>query len=149
MNILLVMIPLSILFALGAGIAFFWAVDHDQFDDLDTPKFTPLLDDPAPEQTPSESGSAESASPRAASSEGAEGSVVARSMRDGCNEDAAAAQDAQGEGAWGSAESHAVHDDQVQSRIGDCTSADRRSDTASGSRAQTDAHALSSQPPRS
>lgn len=49
MNILLVMIPLSILFALGAGIAFFWAVDHDQFDDLDTPKFMPLLDDPAPD----------------------------------------------------------------------------------------------------
>jgi len=48
MNILLVMIPLSILFALGAGVAFFWAVDHDQFDDLDTPKLLPLLDDPAP-----------------------------------------------------------------------------------------------------
>lgn len=46
MNILLVLIPLSILFALGAGIAFFWAVDHDQFDDLDTPKLLPLLDDP-------------------------------------------------------------------------------------------------------
>ena len=46
MNILLVMIPLSILLALGAGIAFFWAVDHDQFDDLDTPKLLPLLDDP-------------------------------------------------------------------------------------------------------
>ena len=46
MNILLVLIPLSILFALGAGIAFFWVVDHDQFDDLDTPKLLPLLDDP-------------------------------------------------------------------------------------------------------
>jgi len=49
MNILLVMIPLSILLVLGAGIAFFWAVDHDQFDDLDTPKLLPLLDElPAP-----------------------------------------------------------------------------------------------------
>ncbi|HEY6941106.1 cbb3-type cytochrome oxidase assembly protein CcoS [Dokdonella sp.] len=48
MNILLVMIPLSILLALGAGIAFFWAVDHDQFDDLDTPKLLPLLDADAP-----------------------------------------------------------------------------------------------------
>ena len=46
MNVLLVLIPLSILLALGAGIAFFWAVDHDQFDDLDTPKLLPLLDDP-------------------------------------------------------------------------------------------------------
>ena len=44
MNILLVMIPLSILLLIGAGIAFFWAVDHDQFDDLDTPRLLPLLD---------------------------------------------------------------------------------------------------------
>ena len=48
MNILLVMIPLSILLLIGAGIAFFWAVEHDQFDDLDTPRILPLLDDPAP-----------------------------------------------------------------------------------------------------
>jgi len=48
MNILLVLIPLSVLLALGAVIAFFWAVDHDQFDDMDTPKLLPLLDDPRP-----------------------------------------------------------------------------------------------------
>lgn len=49
MNILLVLIPLSILLALGAGIAFFWAVDHDQFDDMETPSLLPLLDrDPKP-----------------------------------------------------------------------------------------------------
>ena len=52
MNILLVMIPLSILLAIGAAIAFFWAVDHDQFDDLDTPKLLPLLDDPHAETRP-------------------------------------------------------------------------------------------------
>jgi cbb3-type cytochrome oxidase maturation protein len=46
MNILVVMIPLSILLLIGAGVAFFWAVEHDQFDDLDTPKLLPLLDDP-------------------------------------------------------------------------------------------------------
>lgn len=46
MNILVIMIPLSILLLIGAGIAFFWAVEHDQFDDLDTPKLLPLLDDP-------------------------------------------------------------------------------------------------------
>ena len=56
MNILLVMIPLSILLALGAGIAFFWAVDHDQFDDLDTPKLLPLLDDPRAETPPRREG---------------------------------------------------------------------------------------------
>jgi len=52
MNILLVLIPLSVLFALGAVVAFFWAVDHDQFDDMDTPKLLPLLDDPAGEDPP-------------------------------------------------------------------------------------------------
>lgn len=46
MNILIVMIPLSILLLLGAGIAFFWAVDHDQFDDMETPALLPLLDQP-------------------------------------------------------------------------------------------------------
>ena len=40
------MIPLSILLLVGAGIAFFWAVDHDQFDDMDTPALLPLLDSP-------------------------------------------------------------------------------------------------------
>ena len=48
MNILVVMIPLSILLLIGAGIAFFWAVEHDQFDDMDTPNLLPLFDDPTP-----------------------------------------------------------------------------------------------------
>jgi len=47
-NILVVMIPLSIVLLVGAGIAFFWAVEHDQFEDMDTPRLLPLLDDPAP-----------------------------------------------------------------------------------------------------
>jgi cbb3-type cytochrome oxidase maturation protein len=46
MTILIVMIPLSILLLIGAGIAFFWAVDHDQFDDMQTPALLPLLDRP-------------------------------------------------------------------------------------------------------
>ena len=50
MNILLVMIPLSILLLIGAGFAFFWAVDHDQFEDMETPRLLPLEDPPdAPE----------------------------------------------------------------------------------------------------
>lgn len=48
MNILIVLIPLSILLLIGAGIAFFWAVENDQFDDMDTPRLLPLLDDPPP-----------------------------------------------------------------------------------------------------
>ncbi len=46
MNVLLLMIPLSLLFLAGAVAAFFWAVDHDQFDDMDTPALLPLDDDP-------------------------------------------------------------------------------------------------------
>lgn len=49
MNVLLVMIPLSIVLLIGAVAAFFWAVDHDQFDDMDTPGLMPLDDDPAHE----------------------------------------------------------------------------------------------------
>lgn len=45
MNIILLLIPLSMVL-LGFGIwAFFWAVNHAQFDDLDTPGLMPLVDD--------------------------------------------------------------------------------------------------------
>jgi cbb3-type cytochrome oxidase maturation protein len=44
MSILVVMVPLSLLLMIGAGIAFFWAVDQDQFDDMDTPRLLPLED---------------------------------------------------------------------------------------------------------
>jgi len=44
MNILLVMIPLSFVLLIGAVVAFFWAVNHDQFDDMDTPGLIPLDD---------------------------------------------------------------------------------------------------------
>lgn len=48
MNILLLLIPISLLFVIVGALAFFWAVDHDQFDDLDTPALLPLVDsDPA------------------------------------------------------------------------------------------------------
>ena len=46
MNILLVMIPLSIVLLIGAVAAFFWAVNHDQFDDMDTPALRALDDKP-------------------------------------------------------------------------------------------------------
>lgn len=45
MNVILLLIPLSLVL-LGAGVyAFFWAIDHAQFDDLDTPALMPLADD--------------------------------------------------------------------------------------------------------
>jgi cbb3-type cytochrome oxidase maturation protein len=45
-NVILLLIPLSIVL-LAAGIAaLFWAIDHAQFDDLETPALMPLTDDP-------------------------------------------------------------------------------------------------------
>lgn len=52
MTVLLIMIPLSLAFVIGAGWAFFWAVNHDQFDDMQTPSLLPMSDDlpqPLPE----------------------------------------------------------------------------------------------------
>lgn len=46
MNVVLVMIPISIVLLIGAAAAFFWAVDNDQFDDMETPGLTPLDDLP-------------------------------------------------------------------------------------------------------
>lgn len=48
MNILLLLIPLSLVL-LGAAIwAFVWAVQGGQFDDLDTPALDILIDDDLP-----------------------------------------------------------------------------------------------------
>ena len=44
MNSLVFLIPLSILFLVGAGIALFWAVNHGQFDDMETPALLPVVD---------------------------------------------------------------------------------------------------------
>lgn len=45
MSIVPFMILVSLLVACGAAVAFFWAVSHDQFDDLESPAFLPLFDD--------------------------------------------------------------------------------------------------------
>lgn len=45
MNILLVLIPVTLV-VIGVAVAlFFWAVNHQQFDDLDSPSVLPLMDD--------------------------------------------------------------------------------------------------------
>jgi len=49
MNIILVLIPVTLLVILIAVVIFFWAVKHQQFDDLDSPGVLPLMDDPPPE----------------------------------------------------------------------------------------------------
>jgi len=48
MNILLILIPVTLI-VIGVAVAlFFWAVNHQQFDDLDSPAVLPLMDDPPP-----------------------------------------------------------------------------------------------------
>ncbi|HEX5307226.1 MAG TPA: cbb3-type cytochrome oxidase assembly protein CcoS [Dyella sp.] len=45
MNIILMLIPVTLL-VVGIAVAlFFWAVNHQQFDDLDSPGIVPLLED--------------------------------------------------------------------------------------------------------
>lgn len=56
MNILLALIPISLLLLLLAIGAFLWAVRRGQFDDLDTPPLDILGDDsrPTPPRPPSD-----------------------------------------------------------------------------------------------
>ena len=52
MSVALLLIPLALVL-LGAAIyAFFWAVDNDQFEDLDTVARHALDDDPPPPPPP-------------------------------------------------------------------------------------------------
>ena len=45
MSILYLMIPMGIIILVVALWAFFWAVENDQFDDLESPAWRILLDD--------------------------------------------------------------------------------------------------------
>ncbi len=45
MNILYLLIPLGLLLLAGAVAAFFWAVGAGQFDDLDSPGISVVMDD--------------------------------------------------------------------------------------------------------
>jgi cbb3-type cytochrome oxidase maturation protein len=55
MTIVLLLIPLSMVLVACAVWAFFWGVNHAQFDDLDTPALIPLSDDNAVSQCDEES----------------------------------------------------------------------------------------------
>jgi cbb3-type cytochrome oxidase maturation protein len=50
MTSLLLLIPLSVLVLVGAGVALFWAINRGQFDDLETPALLPVLDADDPPQ---------------------------------------------------------------------------------------------------
>lgn len=52
MNVILIMIPLSLLILIGAVVAFFWAVNHDQFEDLNSPSLLPIADAPDEDEEP-------------------------------------------------------------------------------------------------
>ncbi|MBV8156255.1 MAG: cbb3-type cytochrome oxidase assembly protein CcoS [Dyella sp.] len=45
MNILLALIPVTLLIVITAIGIFFWAVNHRQFDDLDSPGVLPLMEE--------------------------------------------------------------------------------------------------------
>jgi cbb3-type cytochrome oxidase maturation protein len=50
MNVLPMLIALSFLLLIAGVIALFWAVDHDQFDDFETPGLVPLIDSLPPQE---------------------------------------------------------------------------------------------------
>jgi cbb3-type cytochrome oxidase maturation protein len=58
MNIIFALIPLGLLVLAAAVYVFFWAVRSGQFDDLDTPAWSVVLDDdtkpPASHSNPAE-----------------------------------------------------------------------------------------------
>ena len=54
MNIIFALIPLSLILVALAAWAFFWGVNHAQFDDLDTPALIPLSDEAAPAALPAD-----------------------------------------------------------------------------------------------
>lgn len=64
MNILLVLIPVTLLVVVVAVWLFFWAVNHQQFDDLDSPAELPLMDDPLEPAPPAETPGPDPAEPR-------------------------------------------------------------------------------------
>lgn len=52
MNILLALIPISLVLLIVAIAAFFWAVRKDQFENLDAASMDILTDDSKPDTTP-------------------------------------------------------------------------------------------------
>lgn len=54
MNIILIMIPLALILLIAAGVAFFWATNHGQFDNLDSPSLLPMSDNLPEEETDTE-----------------------------------------------------------------------------------------------
>lgn len=54
MEILILLIPMSVVIALIIGAVFWWSADNGQFDDLESPGRRILLDDDQPAKTATE-----------------------------------------------------------------------------------------------
>lgn len=54
MEVLFIILPLAIVMAGIAAAAFYWGVQGGQFDDLETPRFRALFDDPGVINKPSD-----------------------------------------------------------------------------------------------
>lgn len=52
MDILYLLIPLSVVLVFAIGVAFWWALESGQFDDLEGPAHRILMDDDSPLQSP-------------------------------------------------------------------------------------------------
>ena len=63
MNVLLLLIPLSLVLLVVMIAAFAWAVRSGQFDDLDTPAVRILFDDEEPRPKPADTSAAGSRDP--------------------------------------------------------------------------------------
>jgi cbb3-type cytochrome oxidase maturation protein len=50
-EVIFIVLPLAILMAAVALAAFFWAVHRGQFDDLDTPRYRVLFEEPPSNRT--------------------------------------------------------------------------------------------------
>jgi cbb3-type cytochrome oxidase maturation protein len=59
MNMVFVLVLLSLVLAGVAVWALFWAINKNQFDDLDSPAYAILEDDPKPPKSPQPSGDEE------------------------------------------------------------------------------------------
>jgi len=60
MDILLLLIPLSVLLVLLIGAGFWWSVKSGQFDDLEGPAHRILADDDTPKGPPGQAGGVDS-----------------------------------------------------------------------------------------
>jgi cbb3-type cytochrome oxidase maturation protein len=68
MDILYLLVPLSVVLAIAIGVAFWWAVRNDQFEDMEGPAHRLLLDDD--DRVPREASHASTASPASRAPEG-------------------------------------------------------------------------------